>query len=158
MKQLPMVLLALGMLIRPGSALAHKVKCFATAEGAVVSGYAWMGGGGRPRNVPFKVFGPDGTLLHEGQTNEKGEFAFVPSQTCDLEVVVEAGEGHMARFTVRAEDMAMDTGTLLVQLRRELAEYQERQRWQDVLAGLGYIAGLAGAAFFFFGARRKNRE
>jgi nickel transport protein len=45
----------------------------------------------------------------------------------------------------------------IVPLRKELAEFKDRRRVQDIVAGLGYIAGLAGLAFFFLGARRKDK-
>jgi hypothetical protein len=41
-------------------------------------------------------------------------------------------------------------------LRAELAEFEDRETLRDVFAGLGYIAGVAGAAFFFFGSKRKE--
>jgi nickel transport protein len=189
-----LLLLVAATSIRP--ALAHKVKCFAAAEGDVVAGFAWMDGGARVRNVPFKVLGPGGALLHEGTTDAKGEFSFAPARACDHQIVVDAGEGHQARFTVRAEELpfapgkdapphapAADTPSAspraraeatpsqaaveeavgravsraVAPLRRELAEFKERRRLQDIVAGLGYIAGLAGVAFYLLGARRKRR-
>jgi nickel transport protein len=170
------------MLLSTVSALAHNVKCFAAAEGGAVAGYAWMSGGARPRTVPFRVLAPDGTVLHEGLTDANGAFAFVPRRACDHAIVVDAGAGHTARFTVRAADLpprAAETDAAahvpgatpaeietavaravsrgVAPLRRELAELRERTRLQDLVAGVGYIAGLAGAAFFFLGARERKR-
>jgi nickel transport protein len=178
-------------------AFAHKVKCFAAADGDRVAGYAWLSGGARPSQVPFRVVAPDGTVLHAGMTDERGEFAFIPDRPVDHRIEVDAGDGHFAIFTVRAGDLpaalrpadaagttpspagastlAPDAATRavvpddleqrieravsreLAPLRRELAAFQERTRFQDVVAGLGYIAGLTGLAFFFLGSRRKNR-
>jgi nickel transport protein len=44
----------------------------------------------------------------------------------------------------------------VVQLRMQLAEYGQRVRVQDIVAGTGYILGISGVAFFFRGARRKR--
>jgi nickel transport protein len=185
-------------------ARAHKAKCFAAVEGDVISGYAWMGGGERARNAPYRVLGPDGSLLREGHTDAEGEFAFAPAGRCDHRILIDAGEGHLAAFTVPAGDLPAglaaavatappaairsdepgmpasegprapaDTaaggsgqsleiiveravGRRIAPLQRELAEFQDRQRLQDIVAGLGYIAGLAGAAFFFLGSRRNR--
>ncbi len=45
----------------------------------------------------------------------------------------------------------------LVQLRKDLAHANQRIRLQDVVAGIGYILGLMGLAFYFLGLRRKER-
>ena len=46
----------------------------------------------------------------------------------------------------------------LAALRRELAEFKEKQRFQDVLGGIGYLLGLAGVAFYFLGVRRSEQR
>jgi nickel transport protein len=164
-------------------ARAHKAKCFAAADGETVAGYAWLSGGGRPRNVPYRVLAPDGTELHTGVTDANGAFAFVPREACDHTIVVDAGAGHTARFTVRAADLparaaasdgaepmpgatpaaieaavARAVSQAVAPLRRELAAERERLRLQDIVAGLGFIAGLTGAAFFVLGARERRRR
>lgn len=100
-------LLLLGGALSAQPAHAHSIRCFATADGATISGYAWMGSA-RPKNVPYRVLAPDGAVLHEGRTNEKGEFSFTAKYRVDHEVVVDAGEGHIARFTVSAEELPED--------------------------------------------------
>ncbi len=97
--------LALAFLLPTKPALAHKFKCFATVDGTTVSGYAWFGGGGRPKNQAFRVLAPDGKVLHEGKTNDNGEFSFEATVRCDLLIVVEGGEGHEARFTVGGDEL-----------------------------------------------------
>ena len=156
------------------SALAHKLGCFAGVEGEKVAGYAWLGGGARAANAPFRVLAPDGAVLHEGRTNDEGEFFFVPARVCDHRIIVEAGEGHVARFTVPAEELrTVSAGSVagaeeiaaivdrsvsrrIAPLRRELAELKQKRRLQDILAGLGYIAGITGIVFYFLGRRREN--
>lgn len=90
------------------NAHAHKFKCFATAEGRSISGYAWLGGGGRPQNVPVKVTAPDGTVLAETRTNENGEFSFTPKRRCDHLVTLTSGDGHQAHFLVEAAELPAD--------------------------------------------------
>lgn len=97
--------LLLTFLLPAGLAHAHKFRCFATVDGTTVSGYAWFGGGTRPKNIPYKVLAPDGKVLHKGTTNEKGEYSFEAPARCDLELVVDGGEGHQARFTVNADQL-----------------------------------------------------
>ncbi|MDT8389064.1 MAG: hypothetical protein RRC34_00960 [Lentisphaeria bacterium] len=192
------------MVCAGGLASAHKVKCFAAADGDVVTGYAWFAGGTRPRDVPFRVYDPDGRLLCEGTTNPRGEFSFAPVRLCDHRVEVEASPGHVAQFLVRAADLpaglagtetssapaapeaetkrtdGMDpvaardvtetsadhrdlpvlisraVSREIAPLRRELAEFKDKQRWQDIIAGVGYLVGVAGIASFFLSRRRAS--
>jgi nickel transport protein len=45
----------------------------------------------------------------------------------------------------------------MVELRKQIDEYEHRTRVRDVLGGLGYILGIAGAAYYVL-ARRGRRE
>lgn len=87
------------------SAMAHSVRCFATYDGTRISGYAWLGGGGRPHEVPYTVTDADGRLLHEGVTSERGEFSFEPAGPLDHVIRVTAGPGHVGTFTVSAAEL-----------------------------------------------------
>ena len=42
-------------------------------------------------------------------------------------------------------------------LRAELQEVQDERRIQDILGGIGYIAGLAGLGMLWFSRRRGSR-
>ncbi len=98
-----LVLLAMSQL----SAFAHKVNVFAWVEGDVVKVRANFGKRSRPaRNCPVRVYGPDGELLLELRTDEKGECSFRPPRIVDLRIDVDAGEGHKKSFTLSVEDLA----------------------------------------------------
>ena len=84
---------------------AHKFKCFATFEDGKISGYAWFSAGTRPVSVPIIASGPDGAVLYSGTTTPNGEFSFSPNATVDHLIKVNAGEGHVASFTVYADDL-----------------------------------------------------
>jgi len=187
------VLVIAGWVSCAAPCLGHQCKCFATAEGSTIAGYAWFGGGGRPKGTEVRATSPDGTVLYEGKTNDKGEFAFEARVRCDHIIRVGGGEGHAAQFTVKAEELpeslpaaagppkaapgpvevsradeagggarvAPGTGEALVKqvaaLRAELEAFRSEQRFRDVVAGIGYILGLAGVAFFFLGGRRGGK-
>jgi len=192
MKMLIVLLVAISA---ASSVYAHKVKCFAAMDGDKIAGYAWMSGGVRPKGVPFQVMDSKGKVLLEGKTDDNGEFSFVPPKVeSDLTIVVTAGPGHQAKFTVKRNELSATTvskvdggasktsasavaatsaespaapsnaelekmieravASQIVPLRAELAEFEDKERLRDIFAGLGYIAGIAGAAFFFFGSKR----
>ena len=87
------------------SAFAHKIKIFATAEGAKISGYAYSSGGARPRNVKIEVRGLGDEKLGDIETNERGEFVFEAVSRCDHTFVLKLEDGHETSFTVKASEL-----------------------------------------------------
>jgi len=87
------------------AALAHNVLLSAYVEGDRVFVEGGFGDGTPCENSGIKVFDPSEQLLLEGKTDKNGEFSFVPPQTTDLTVVLDAGMGHRAEYTVPAEDL-----------------------------------------------------
>jgi cobalt/nickel transport system permease protein len=98
---------ALALLAGPGPALAHKLKVFATAEGATVIGYAYFNTGARAQAVAVRVTLADGDAapVFEGRTDAEGGFQFTAGRRADHLIVVEAEDGHGARFTVSAAEL-----------------------------------------------------
>ena len=95
----------LALVLSAGPALAHKVRVFAAAEGDAISGYAYLSGGARARGAKVSIQGPDGAVLGETVTDDNGEFRFTAKSRIDHRIVIEAGEGHEAEFTVKAEEL-----------------------------------------------------
>ncbi|UOK70904.1 cobalamin biosynthesis protein CbiL [Ancylobacter polymorphus] len=86
-----------------GPAQAHKLKVFATVEGAEVTGYAFFIGGGRAAGAVWTAKDPAGTALDSGTTDGEGRFAFpVPQPPVDATVTVDTREGHVAAATLPA--------------------------------------------------------
>ncbi len=97
------VLLALAL--SAGPALAHKVRVFAAAEGDAITGYAYLSGGARAKGARVSIQGPDGAVWGETVTDDNGEFRFIANSRIDHRIVIDAGEGHGAEFTVKAEEL-----------------------------------------------------
>jgi nickel transport protein len=87
------------------AALAHNVLLSAYVEGDRVVVEGGFSDGTLCENAGIKVFDPSKQLLLEGKTDENGEFSFVPPQNTDLTVVLDAGMGHRAEYTVSAEEL-----------------------------------------------------
>ena len=45
----------------------------------------------------------------------------------------------------------------LVELRKQLNQYGQSFRLRDILGGIGYIAGIAGVAFYLLGMRKRGK-
>lgn len=102
-----LLVLALGLLTAAAApALAHRLKVFAAAEGATVSGYAYFPGGGRAAGQTVRVLGPDGTELGTVATDAEGAFTYEAGAQVDHRFVVQTGDGHRGEFVVTAEELA----------------------------------------------------
>ncbi len=86
-------------------ALAHRLKVFATAEGAVVSVRAYFAGGAQARNVMVTVAGPDGRTAHQGRTDAEGRFSFQATRRMDHLIVAEGADGHRAEHRLPAREL-----------------------------------------------------
>lgn len=105
----PAVLLALGLiLLADGPAWAHKVHVFATAQGPVIEGSAYFTGGGAAADAPVRVFGPDGALRAQVQTDAEGRFRYRATRREDLRFVLRTADGHQADFTLFADELPAD--------------------------------------------------
>lgn len=87
---------------------AHKVNVIGYVEGndLVVEGY--FAGKARAMDCLVEVFSADGTKLAEGRTDAKG-FLRLPVAPLtgkgDLKLLIHAGSGHQAEYTVKNEDL-----------------------------------------------------
>lgn len=88
-----------------GMAAAHNVTVFAWVDGDRVRVESKFSGGRRPQNAPIEVFDSAGKLLLSGMTDEKGEFSFKVPVIADLKIVLHAGMGHQAEWTVRESEI-----------------------------------------------------
>lgn len=102
-----MVIVCLGC---TAPALAHKVEVFAYAspDGRAIQGEAYLRGGTPMRQAKVTVFGPAGQTLGEATTDDEGKFTVAVRFRCDHRVVLDAGEGHTAEYTVRADELPDD--------------------------------------------------
>jgi nickel transport protein len=88
--------------------MAHKLNVFAFVEGKELSGQAYARGGETIRGAAVNVFAPDGEKLAETKTDDEGNFRIPVKYRCDHRVVVDAGGGHTAEYTVPASELPGD--------------------------------------------------
>jgi nickel transport protein len=180
MKRVSLALILLLLGVAP--AFAHKIKLFATAEGMSVSGYAYFSGGTRAQGADFAAHVGERQVF-SGKTDDQGAFRFTATESADHRLTVDSGDGHVAGFTIKAEELgkaaetavapvtqtATDDGrlTALIEqavarqirpLREQLDAYQESARLRDALGGLGFIIGLGGLAYGLDQRRKAQRS
>jgi nickel transport protein len=152
-------------------AQAHNLQVFATLNGEQVEGYVGFAGGGRAAGISVELRDGDGKPLLRSRSDQEGRFRFRLPGPGRFVVMADSGAGHVTRFPLesgsrvaepRTQDDSRSPHTVIDQrsldrllarhinpLREQIAAYEERRRWHDVLGGIGYILGLAGVAFFF---------
>ena len=93
------------LLLTVSTARAHGVSVFAWVEGDTVYVESKFSGGRKPKGATIEVFDDSGKLLLKGQTNDEGEFSFNVPQKTALKIVLIAGMGHRAEWTLPLEDL-----------------------------------------------------
>lgn len=86
-------------------ALAHKVTIFAWVEGDRVFTESKFSGGRRATRAKVAVFDREGTQLLDGTTDERGAFSFKIPKLTDLRIVLNAGTGHRAEWTITESEI-----------------------------------------------------
>jgi nickel transport protein len=161
------------MLLAAPAAQAHRLKLFATLEGAVISGQAYFAGGGPAIELPGRLLGPDGAATAEFRTDAEGRFSVKAAARQDYTLAVDSGDGHTATFKVGRDELPpeLPAGQAAVPsdlaqlveaavarqvkpLREQLDAYEAKVRLHDILGGIGTILGVFGLAAFA-ASRRK---
>lgn len=112
---------------------------------------AYFGGGAPVRDADVKVYDKDGNLYIEGTTDEEGKFRFPPKvgRKDYYEVVVNATHmpGHKGETTINLSQVstgADGAGT-------------EMPLYTRVIAGFGYLIGIAGFAMAYVYWKRNKK-
>ncbi len=108
--QLLLVLLLVPALCRP--CFAHKVRIFAWQDGDNIATEAKFSGGRAAQNATISVIDiTTGTTLLSGTTDTEGLFRFPIPKTAakELEIIVEAGDGHKNSWTYTLENSSSNS-------------------------------------------------
>ncbi|MFT3689416.1 cobalamin biosynthesis protein CbiL [Paenirhodobacter sp.] len=100
--------LALILTVLASPAAAHRLKLFATVEGAEVTGYAYFVGGGRAQGSDWTARDVEGAEIASGRTDPDGRYRFTPPApvTGPIRVTVDTHEGHVATAEITPERFA----------------------------------------------------
>jgi nickel transport protein len=109
-KQIFLVLLVTLLLVAGSgsSALAHRATIFAWVEGDTVFTESKFSGGRRVVNSPVRVYDGKGREILRGETDDRGEFSFKILEITDLKVVLDAGMGHRAEWSIPEAELRGD--------------------------------------------------
>lgn len=133
-------------------ALAHRVNIFATEEDGKIVTESYSSSGKKCKDAKISVFDDGGVLLLEGTTDGEGKFSFDNPGKGTLRIVLDAGMGHRAEYTLSgSSDLAVK--------RTEVGVARERHsiRLRDVIGGLGWIVGIMGIVMYLR-SRKSGQE
>ncbi|MFC4252991.1 carboxypeptidase regulatory-like domain-containing protein [Sinimarinibacterium flocculans] len=152
-----------------GAGWAHGLRVVAAPQADGIAGRAFYSDETPATGETVLLFDAGGARLATTQTVDDGRFVFALSRHGEYLVVAEGEEGHRAETRVRVGPLppsaaspvaALDDARLaalirgeLQPLREDIARYEKRIRLQNIVAGLGFIVGLAGA-WVWWRARR----
>lgn len=88
-----------------GNVFAHRVNVFAWIEGETVVVEGKFSGGKKVKEGRIIVTDSSGLELLTGKTNHQGQFSFKIPQRTDLKIILEAGMGHRAEWTIPVDDI-----------------------------------------------------
>ena len=83
---------------------------FAWVDGNTVFTQSKFSGGKRVKGQKITVYDTKEKILLEGKTDDKGEFSFKVPERTTLKIVLYAGAGHRAEWTVTKEDIEEMSG------------------------------------------------
>ena len=89
---------------------AHQVSVFGWVDGDRIFVEGRISGGKRPIGAKIQVLDRQGKLLHEGITDHQGDYQFKIPESTDLSIILNAGLGHRAEWTISREELSASGG------------------------------------------------
>lgn len=153
------------------NAHAHKVSIYGYVEAGQVRTESYFVDGTKCKACAVSAL-VNGKPLASGITDQEGMYSFaLPKGALDIELKLDAGQGHGASYTVELDETAparsmaqLELATLsdnealraivreeLTPLQREVQQLRiasERPGMTQIMGGIGYIIGLAGLAMW----------
>jgi nickel transport protein len=150
-----------GYVYFPGGGRARGLTVVALAPDGAAAGQAVTDDGGE-FTIPITQRA-DYTLVAQSPDGHRAEFAV---RAEELASDLPAADHGARRPQAEPPAPTTDNGELeaiieravreqVRPLREQIEAYEERVRFRDVIAGIGYIVGLAGISFYFLGVRKR---
>ncbi|MCP3876459.1 MAG: hypothetical protein GY699_25375 [Desulfobacteraceae bacterium] len=138
--------------IQASFAFAHKVIIFAWVEEGMIHSQSSFGSKRKARSCAIIVSDEKNNIIHEGKTNDQGEYSFkIPENIeSDLVLTLDAGTGHKGQWKISKKEMASDPSINDIQAAQNKKEELEQQpSIFKIMGGIGIIILLASALKLF---------
>jgi nickel transport protein len=141
------VILGIALLHVPAG--AHKVNVFAYVQGDSVLVEGYFSKNSKAQDCDVYVFDEQGKKLSQGKTDEKGMYAFgladVPAFTGGLKIVLEAGMGHKAEYSLDAGEIP-GAGKTDANAQKQAKDAKPQDQVKDTKPGQAVATSLVPAA------------
>lgn len=140
------------LLMTAGDGLAHKVVVFAWVEDGMIHVQAGFGGKRKAKNSKVTIQDDKGSTIITGQTDLEGCFssALPKDVYSDLIAAVDAGPGHLGKWTIQKQEYMSDQTTSSSEKNQKkqavdnkLHQLEQGPSWIKIIFGIGLIFGLA---------------
>lgn len=139
-------------LMAAGDVFAHKVIVFAWVEDGMIYTESSFGSKRKAKDCALIVVDEKGTVVHEGKTDDQGEYGFkIPDHIkSDLVIHLKAGTGHSATWRLPYNELVTP-----VDEEKLAASMKEKQKIESgpsllkIISGIGIIFLLAFFVTFF---------
>jgi nickel transport protein len=130
---------------------AHRVNVFAWVEEDTVYVESKFKNGRQVKAGKITVFDSKGSAILTGTTDENGKFSFKAPHKTRLKIVLDAGAGHRAEWTIAAHEINTP-------IAGQKPAAGKDTTIQNIFIGLGLIFGLTVIAGYFRNRKKKGRE
>lgn len=104
-------------LLLPHNLYAHKVNIYAYTDGNMVYVDSYFADGSRCKSCDIVLYDKTSDkLLLEGKSDDNGKFSFKNPQAQSIKLVLKAGAGHQAFYTLKLRDISDD------KIKKDIAE------------------------------------
>lgn len=135
------------MVCIPDIGFAHRVIVFAWVEDNRIYVEGGFGSDRPAKLCEIRVMDKKGSVVHTGRTDDHGQYSFVlPDHVeSDLKLVLNAGEGHQADWTIPLEEISQKgLQTDMEQVKKQKEKIQSAPSPIKIISGIALIFCLAG--------------
>lgn len=143
------------LLFFPHTLFAHALYVVAQQQGSQIRGETYYSDMTPAAEHYIGIFNPNDleNPILEGMSDKQGRISLLVPDEKQYVLVVEGVEGHKATLNVphipSHNAQTMQSNDEFVQLRKDIAQLEQKIYWRDILGGIGYIFGLVGITLWF---------
>ena len=152
------ILVVVALISISHTCFAHRIIVFAWVEDNQILVESSFGADRPAKQCDITVMDQRQHVVHKGRTNDMGKYAFALPHNVhsDLNVVLNAGEGHQAVWTIPFEEISQKGGPAdMKQVKDQKEKLQSKPSALKIIVGIALIFGLAGLVKWF--KRKKTR-
>lgn len=150
-----------GVFILAPRGAAHDLELFATFENHAIRGRVYVSNT-PAKQVQIRLIDSAGSEISTALSDDAGQFTFDVGDGPSYRLVAETVDGHRAEYVVQSDhhhgshddagflpDSREDLIRAAVRdavrpLQEQIAQFERKTRTRDIVAGIGYIVGIAG--------------